>query len=103
MEEFFTLSLFLRLSRILYQEADIGNQPFQNNNRVLIIADQTGRISFQDFRRILPKFHMKIEAKELKQIFADLDTDRNGVLSFEEFVFWVFRSLYDAEYVSLHL
>ena len=77
-EEFHTLSLFLREAKVLFSIAD---------------ADGSGSVSFDEFKKFLPILGIKVPADKAKEIYGSLTTTKDK-LSFEEFVNFVFVLLY---------
>jgi len=71
LEEFHTLSLFLRLSRVQFILAD---------------ADRNGSITFQEFGTFLASAGVDSDDELSRQMFEALDVSKKNRLNFEEFV-----------------
>jgi Ca2+-binding EF-hand superfamily protein len=66
-----------------------------------IDADQSGAISFEELKTKMQKMDAKFDDKYLRELFDDLDTNKDGVISIEEWRMGGYQKYKDA--VSLEM
>ena len=77
------LSILGKRIELLTQAADIFRKYDIDNNRVINLSE------FEKFYRELYEQHQNASMKEVEEAMKVLDSDKNGVISFQEFILWL--------------
>ena len=60
---------------------------FEIMHRCFLLADSdgNGKLSRGEFREVLKSAGLDLDARQVSRLFSDVDTDKSGTISFEEF------------------
>lgn len=59
--------------------------------------ERDGSVSFESFKDLLRRYHIRMPEQEVTAMFRDLDRNRDGEIQYDEFRHWLFDSVQDNE------